>query len=241
MRGGGMVRITKLGCRGLYSYRDTLAVDVPDRVVVVGPNNSGKSNLFRLIRLFADTLSESSTLEDRQIAKGVSDPRLELRMELSEAETEKIVDFFSFYSKQSNSNMRFVEYENRAQLLTLLDEITVRILWKKTPRSGTMTSVEIEFVKINLKMYGVIGYVLDTTDRPAPRIVRMPYAEEYHTLEQLHISDRFAPGEAENEHVDTATPLHELLAKLSDQVGAKGKVGSNGDNYLSCVQGKAQG
>ena len=194
-----VVRIMKLGCRGLYSYKDTAAVDVVDRVAIVGPNNSGKSNLFRMIRLFADTLSKSHTLEDRQIAKGVDDPYLELRIKLSESETEKIVDFFSFCRNPTYRDVEFVEYENRAQLVTLLDEIIVGVFWKKTARHGIQTSVKIEFVKIGLRMYGNINSV-------------------------LHISDRFTSEDPESEEVDRTMPLCNLLDTLSDQAGAKSEV-----------------
>ena len=196
MLDGGMVRITKLECRGLYSYRDPLAVDLSDMVVIVGPNNSGKSNIFRLIRLLADTLSSSLGLKDHEIAKGVNDSCLELRMTLSEAETVKIVDFFSFYYKQDDSNIKFSEYENRAQLVALLDEIAVGVFWKKTAMSGIRSHVEIEFMKIGLKMYG-------------------------HINSELCISDRFDSEIMESRDVDRTSWLPELLGKLSDHAGAK--------------------
>ena len=194
-----MVRITGLKCRGLYSYKDTVAVDVPNRAVIVGPNNSGKSNLFRMIRLFTDTLSKPSALEDRHIAKGVDDPCLELRMELSKAETEEIVDFFSFDHNASSHEMEFVKYKNRAQLVTLLDEISVGVFWTKTAMYGIQTSVKIEFSKAGLKIYGNIRSV-------------------------LHISDSSALEVAENEEVGRTTPLSNLLTELSDQASAKSKV-----------------
>ena len=172
-----MVRITELKCRGLYSYRDPLKIVVPKKAVIVGPNNSGKSNVFRLIRLFADTLSSSSELKDHriskehnvignrplsagvlnhQISKGVDDPYLELSIELSENETNRIIDFISFYGQRDENEI--FECENRNNLVVLFNKIRIRIMWEKTAMHGIKTSAESEFEKIGLKIYGEKKY-----------------------------------------------------------------------------------
>ena len=188
------VRITKLQCRGLYSYRKQVSADVSNRVVIVGPNNSGKSNLFRIIRLLADTLSMPPALKDGQITKGALDPSLGLHVKLSREETEKIVDFFSFYVPDAQG-MRFHEYENRDQLASLLDEIAVKLSWKKTAKYGIRTSVEIQFLKLGLVVSDSINNI-------------------------LHISDH-AVSEQEATTVNRTKPLRDLLIKLSDPANAK--------------------
>ena len=196
-RGAGRrrtVRITKLQCRGLYSYRDQVSADVSDRAVIVGPNNSGKSNFFRLIRLLADALSRPPGLKDAQIARGVLDPNLRLRVRLSRGEAEKIVDFFSFLLPDAQG-MRFHEYENRDLLAGLLDEIAVGLSWEKTAKYGIQTAVEIEFSKMGLVASG------DITDK-------------------LLISDHVV-SEQEAAKVNRTMPLRNLLTELSDQASAK--------------------
>ena len=155
-----MVRITELKCRGLYSYREPLSVAVPEKAVIVGPNNSGKSNIFRLIRLFEQALLSSSELKDSQITKGSGDSYLELRMELSKTETGRIVDFFSFCYDEKDREAKFFEYGNRDRLETLLNEMRARVFLKKTAMSEIQTSVEIEFVKIGFRICGEIGRLL---------------------------------------------------------------------------------
>lgn len=155
-----MVRITELKCRGLYSYREQLSVAVPEKAVIVGPNNSGKSNIFRLIRLFEQALLSSSDLKGSQIAKGSGDSYLELWMELSKTETGKIVDFFSFGYDEKDRETKFFEYGNRARLETLLNEVRARVFLKKATMPRIQTSVEIEFVKIGFRIYGEIGSLL---------------------------------------------------------------------------------
>ena len=196
-RGAGRrrtVRITKLQCRGLYSYRKQVSADVSDRAVIVGPNNSGKSNFFRLIRLLADALSRPPALKDAQIARGVLDPSLGLRVKLSRDEAERIVDFFSFFVPNDRI-MRFYEYENRDLLARLLDEIAVGVSWEKTAKYGIQADVEIEFLKIGLVTSGDI-------------------------LGKLRIGAQGVSGQ-EASMVDQTTPLRDLLIKLSDQASAK--------------------
>ena len=189
-----MVRITELKCCGLYSYRDPMSVAVPTKAVIVGPNNSGKSNIFRMIRLLVDVLLDPSDLQGGQISKGAADSYLELSMELTKDETDKIVDFFSFYKQYGE--VKFFEYQNRAQLIALLDEIRARISLRKTAMSGIQAYAEIEFVKIGLKIYGQIKRSL----RVSSSLVR-----------------EAAPTRVGEEDL----PIHELLGGLSEQAGAK--------------------
>lgn len=189
-----MVRITGLKCRGLYSYRDPMSVVVPTKAVIVGPNNSGKSNIFRMIRLFTDVLLDPSDLQGGQISKGVANSYLELSIELTKDETDKIVDFFSLYKQEGK--VEFFEYQNRAQLIALLNEIRARIFLRKTAMSGIQVYAEIEFIKIGLELYGQIKQSL----RVSSSLVR-----------------ETAPTRVGEEEL----PIHELLGGLSEQASAK--------------------
>ena len=199
------MRITKLQCRGLYSYREQVSADISDRVVIVGPNNSGKSNLFRLIGLLADALSRPPALKDSQIYRGVLDPSLGLHVKLSRGEAEKIVDFFSFFVPDGQG-MRFHEYENRDLLAGLLDEIAVGVSWEKTAKYGIQTSVEIEFLKMGLVASGDIAG-------------------------NLRMSDHVV-SEQEEAKVNLTKPLRDLLIELSDQASAKSATAGFFREYL---------
>ena len=189
------MRIVKLSFGGLYSYREPLTVDVPDKVVIVGPNNSGKSNFFKALKFFAGALSGSKPDWDK-ISKGVHDPSMRLRIKLSKPEAGRIVDFFSFYDKPDRRGLGFVEYENRARLGALLDELAVGVFWKKSVDSEIEIRVEIEFVKTNLKMYKLRG--------------------------RWYVSDRLG-AEPTRGNGDQKPFMHELLAGLTDETGAKTK------------------
>ena len=187
------MRIVELSLGGLYSYREPLTVDVPDKVVIVGPNNSGKSNFFKTLKFFAGALSGSEP-DWNKISKGAHDPSMRLRIKLSKSEAEKIVDFFSFYDEPDNRGLGFVEYENRARLEALLDELAVRVFWKKSADSRIEIRAEIEFAKAHLKMYKLRG--------------------------RWHVSDRFG-ADTKRRNGDRAPFVHELLAGLTDGIDAK--------------------
>ena len=188
-----MVRIAELRSSGLYSYREPLAVDVPNNVVMVGPNNSGKSNLFKMLKFFTDALSGSEPYEHK-ISKDAPDPHMRLRIKLSKSEAGKIVDFFSFYDERDRQGLRFVEYENRVCLEALLDDLTVGVFWKESADSEITTRVEIEFAKTDLKMYKKYGL--------------------------WRTSDRFG-AEPKSEKDGQRAFVHELLANLTDETDAK--------------------
>ena len=44
-----MVYLKKLKCQGLYSYEEPFELETSNQMIIVGPNNSGKSNFFKLI------------------------------------------------------------------------------------------------------------------------------------------------------------------------------------------------
>ena len=194
-----MVRITELKCRGLYSYRKSLSIAVPEKAVIVGPNNSGKSNIFRLIRLLAEALSSPSALKGSPIVEGSEDPYLELRMELSKTETDKIVDFFSFYYDAKDKEAKFFEYRNRDHLAALLNEVRARVFLTKTAMSGIQTSAEMEFVKMGLKTRAEIGHA-------------------------LRMSSSLAPNATADKAREQVLLPHVLFDRLSDQADAKDAV-----------------
>ena len=190
------MRIAELRSRGLYSYRKPLAVDVPDSVVMVGPNNSGKSNFFKMLKFFTDALSGSEP-DEHKISKDVPDPHLRLRIKLSKSEAGKIVDFFSFYDERDRRGLRFVEYENRARLEALLDDLTVGVFWTESADSEITIRAEIEFVKTGIKMYKRRGI--------------------------WHVSDRF-DADSKNGGDGRSAFRRELLAGMTGEADAKNKV-----------------
>ena len=106
-----MVYLKKLKCQGLYSYEEPFELETSNQMIIVGPNNSGKSNFFKLIGLVVDTFLNRKRLENYEIANNAFNPILEIHLELSKGETKKIVDFLSFYPGKPNNYCNFFEFK----------------------------------------------------------------------------------------------------------------------------------
>jgi len=152
-----MVFIRSLRFAGLYSYVEENEIILSNRTVLVGPNNSGKSNIMRVIKLLVDTFNTGKRLGESEISHMGDNPFLEIKFTLSPQETEKIIDFMSFFPNTQNRSSQFRDLKNREFLKKNLDVITIKLLWQKEIHEyGSEPFVEIYFEKIN--MWGCSNY-----------------------------------------------------------------------------------
>ena len=108
-----MVFIKSIECEGLYSYEKKFSASFDEHTIIVGPNNSGKTNLFRIIKLFVDTISVRRTLFNYEISHSSSTAYVKLDLKLTKYETQYLVDFFSFYNHiQGTRETEFYELKN---------------------------------------------------------------------------------------------------------------------------------
>jgi predicted ATP-dependent endonuclease of OLD family len=152
-----MVRLKNLKCTGLFSYAQETFLEFSNNTVIVGPNNSGKSNLLRILKLFVDTFYYKKRLQDSEISYGGVDPMMEIELELTGNEPDIVLDFLSFYTMGNNRDMYFHEFENREILKKLLTTLNVKLSWQREISGyGSEAFVIIEFKKIGLKLFNSI-------------------------------------------------------------------------------------
>lgn len=191
-----MVYLKKLKCQGLYSYEEPFELETSNHMLIVGPNNSGKSNFFKLIGLLIDTFLGRKRLGNYEIANNAFNSILEIYLTLSKEEAKKIVDFFSFYPEKPNGHSNFFEYENYNQLIDLLDTLSIKLLWEREAEGyGSEPYVEIEFSKIGLKFYSYM-------------------------FSGLRASNYF-PSEQKEGTFSNEANLYELLCHISEQSDTK--------------------
>lgn len=147
-----MVFIRSLRFAGLYSYVEETEFILSHRIVLVGPNNSGKSNIMRIIKLLVDTFNIGKRLDESEISHMGDSPFLEVKLTLSPQETERIIDFLSFFPHGQNRTSQFRDFKNREFLKKNLDTITIKILWQKEVHGyGSEPFIEIYFEKIGMR------------------------------------------------------------------------------------------
>lgn len=129
-----MVRLKKLAVEGLFSYAARQEIEFSDRTVIVGPNNAGKSNLFRAVNMLADALRHDLHLPVSKMSQSGGDPRIEAEISLSQCEVDILVDFFSCGKmKDEDPKAQEIFEPNLEKLGRYLDNVTVKIGWKRMP------------------------------------------------------------------------------------------------------------
>ena len=127
-----MVRLNRLAVEGLFSYAARQEVEFSDRTVIVGPNNSGKSNLFRAIGTIADALLRDRGLPPSGISRPGANPRIEADLSLSPDEIGVLAVFFSCRrADEADSRAKMISGPNVEKLRGRMGDITITIEWKR--------------------------------------------------------------------------------------------------------------
>lgn len=194
-----MADIKQARFAGLFSYSEESEIEFSDRMVIVGPNNSGKSNIIRILNLFVETFSKGRLLRDEEISAGGVNPFLEITLELSKKETEKIIQLLSFYPLPPNNNSQYYDYPNKEFLVELFNKISIKLSWKREIHPyGSTPYLELEFEKIGLKISGnthVTYLVISNTFPSNPDITPSRSDIKLHEI-LSELSDKEDPKEA---------------------------------------------
>lgn len=205
-----MVLLRTIKTSGLYSYGEKVDLTFSDHNVIVGPNNSGKSNLFRMIKLLVDTFTTNRYVQDWETFAKTEDIFLEVRLTLSRDEVEHIVDYLSYFNEGPNRWVQYRKFSNRNFLYDNLDLLRMKISWVPQVQGGGSAPIfEFEFERLGLRMYaeGFHGPVLASSSKPH----RGGYSVE-NEISFPEFLDSIASNTDAKEYVKTA------LSSLGDKV-----------------------
>lgn len=155
-----MVHIANIRCEGLLSFKKSTDIAFTGNTVIVGPNNSGKSNVFRLLKILVDSVHSDDILDKSYISPDCFNPSLAVSVKLSVEETQRILDLLSFSNVKlpnegSSDTLHHHNFANKKILLELFNEMTIDISWNSHTDSHASTShLGISFPKIGLLFYG---------------------------------------------------------------------------------------
>ncbi len=179
-----MVYIRRVKFAGLFSYPEETEIEFSRRSVLVGPNNSGKSNIIRILKLFIDTFSERKRLSESEMSHLDTNPYLEIKLTFSEEETNKIIDFLSFSPSGSNRASKYHDFKNRNSLLKILDDLSIKLTWQREVHGyGSEPYPEFNFEKIGLLAswsFSSSSFPISTKSRPL---------NSYHMRSDLYFCD----------------------------------------------------
>jgi len=148
-----MVTLHSLDFEGLFSYKDKTKVKFGNNTVIVGPNNSGKTNIIRALKLAVDSLFINNTwLDDTKRFHNYDGPaRITLNITLSDAEAEKILDYLCCYVERQSNTIHIVELTDRSRFIELLKDVEIKLEWSyQIRRYGARPSVVITFKKLGM-------------------------------------------------------------------------------------------
>ena len=150
------MRIERLTCSGLLSYEAETEIKFPSHAVIVGPNNSGKSNIFRIIRIMLEALDGRQPAAS-QMSRAGNGAFVEAEMVFSYEERGLLSEFLGYYNPDSRSP-RVVKHPDYEQIGEFLANVTIRVGWTKDVRGdGGDPRIRISFPQCGFKLSGALG------------------------------------------------------------------------------------
>ena len=137
-----MVRLNRLAVEGLFSYAK-MEVEFSERIVIVGPNNAGKSSLFRIINLLVDALLNGSKLPASKTFQSNDNPRIEAEISPSPDEADALVSFLRGRTSEAGPESGAISKRSKEELIRRMDPVTIRVEWKTAP-GGSGGDPEVE-------------------------------------------------------------------------------------------------
>lgn len=159
-----MVRLLCAKISNLYSY-DQIGTSPADKSepisfsninVIVGPNDSGKSNIFRAIKLLVDSMRADYTLTNSDIFSDQAAPKLDAEFQLSDKEAGVLLDFLGVYYPHSNQGVQLTfvhQFRNRDAILISIKELRLEVRWQPSSNASLFPMSVFHFEKLGLKIY----------------------------------------------------------------------------------------
>ena len=150
------MRINRLTCAGLFSYAAETTIRLPNHAVIVGPNNAGKSNIFRIMRVLTDALYRNARPSAFEMSSTGNAAFVEASVAFSPRECGLLWRCFR-YSATSREKIRVSKLPASAQIEGFFADATIRIGWMKDIRgAGANPEIKICFPRCGFKLSGAL-------------------------------------------------------------------------------------
>ena len=153
------MKIKYIDIEGMYSYSDKQRINLDDKNFIVGPNNSGKSVIFKAVNFFIDSLLDEYNL--RKQWKTQSNHEMTLGISLNDSESKYLVELLTI-SKSKNTKKILAPYDIVEFFIDKFKNIEISLQWNDDPFSNnaTLKNFSMKILDLDIKVthkknYGV--------------------------------------------------------------------------------------
>ena len=205
------MRINRLTCSGLFSYTAESTIQFSGRTVIVGPNNAGKSNIFRIIHILLDALGDKRDLSAFEMSRTKNKAFVEAEIALSPKERSLLAEFFRYYVV-SGYPLRVARFPSTA-LAEFLTEIIIRVDWMKDIRgSGINPHIRVSFPQCGFKLSGSLrASNLAVSGIDEPDLERWDNSIGFHEFCTHSLLEKHPKDGFKDFTVDGKTPVHHAV------------------------------
>ena len=196
-----MVRIESMKIKGLYSFKDETLIRFDTNNLIIGPNNSGKTNIFRILKLIIPTMINPYDISNIiRHNKSAELPSVEFNIHFSEEEAKDLAIFMVF-SLLGNSGHHADELEFFRKEFSKFQDYVIKLEY---PDTGSEKSDEIEIfckekktgmVMVQSQHQSPIISSSKTWSREAHHSISGTNSIVHHLVSNNYVLDSFGPKE----------------------------------------------
>ena len=136
-----MVRIRFAEISGLYSYGEKSRIDFGEKTLIVGPNNAGKSSIFKALKFFIKSLAEFDSMDPKPWDwQDVHE--MTVGFELDDAEARYTAETLSVNDMSNEHSPGLALDTVIAWLTPKVRHITLTIRWNDVPFQPTINQID---------------------------------------------------------------------------------------------------
>lgn len=126
-----MVKIRKITINGLYSYRISGDISFGERNIIVGPNDSGKSSIFKSIKFLLEYLTEYNRDAEKPWNSLDEYATIALELSLDDDERRFLLDLFCAKPIDNTNTVFFLDnFKQESILLEKIKTVKLLVVWK---------------------------------------------------------------------------------------------------------------
>lgn len=175
-----MAKIRNLRVIGLFSFGNETNVNFGNKNLIIGPNNSGKTNIFRIFNTITKTMIDPYRIDLDVKCNNESDwAELEFQLEISEDEA-TILAKFLFLGSNNDDLAHYERYEHLLQdLVTDFRELSIKIQFSDYAKDEFRSIITINSKSFVFYQKQNYGYLQMSSKKTFPDVYNPNVNDQY--------------------------------------------------------------